>query len=128
MVPENIEKFNKCAAELFDYLYAKFPVESDIRIDDFKDYDNKENSPLFFSTIRFLEREGFIQFLQAVYGGFSGVVLTCKGFAVLNSTPAAIEETEPLGMRIRKAIKSGSQEIISGVIQEAIKSFALGQF
>ena len=127
MVTENIKKFNKCAAEIFDYLYPKFPVESDIRVDDFKDYTNEENRPLFFSTIRFLKREGFIQ-CSSFYGGFSGVVLTCKGFAVLNSTPAAIEKTEPLGMRIGKAIKSGSQEIISGVIQEAIKSFALGQF
>ena len=43
MVPENIKKFNKCAAEIFDYLYPKFPVESDIRVDDFKDYTNEED-------------------------------------------------------------------------------------
>lgn len=127
MVPDNIKMFDQCAAEIFAYLYAEFPLESVIQINDFKNYDNEEHNKIFFSTIRFLEREGFIHYSQAVYGGFVGVVLTTKGFAILNSTPATIEENEPLGVRIGKAVKSGAQELITGVIQEVFKSFVLSK-
>lgn len=57
----NIEKFNKCAAEIFSLLYENFPIETDIKVKNFPTYDNPENSEIFFATIDFLDREGFIK-------------------------------------------------------------------
>ena len=44
----NIEKFNKCAAELFGLLYENFPIGTDIKINQFPEYNNPENSEIFF--------------------------------------------------------------------------------
>ncbi|MGZ8225049.1 MAG: hypothetical protein ACXWT3_00230 [Methylococcaceae bacterium] len=83
----NMEKFNKCAAEIFSLLYEKFPVRIDIKISNFPEYDNVEDRKIFHATVDFLNSEGFLKYTNVVYGGYVSVVLTSKGLAVLNLTP-----------------------------------------
>lgn len=49
----SMDKFNKCAAEIFSLLYERFPLGTDIAISNFPEYENQENNEIFFSTIDF---------------------------------------------------------------------------
>lgn len=122
----NIEKFNKCAAELFGLLYENFPIGTDIKINQFPEYNNPENSEIFFSTIDFLESEGFLKCKEKYYGAYCGVVLTSKGFAVLNLIPEAINNSkETLGDKVKSVLKTGKDEGLKAVIREIIRLFVL---
>ncbi|WP_132975345.1 hypothetical protein [Thiobaca trueperi] len=118
-----MDKFNKCAAEIFGLLYERFPIRTDIEIQSFPEYDDLENREIFFSTVDFLDSEGFIKCNDKVYGGYMGVVLTAKGFMVLNSTPKAINEKSTLGDEIKNVLKSGKDEGIKSVIREIVRLF-----
>lgn len=121
---EKLDKFNKCAALIFDSLYQSFPVPKDFQIEDFSEFITEEDRDIFFSTMRFLEKEGFIRYENAVYRGYISVTLTAKGLVILNSTPKSIDSTESLGSKITVAVKSGAQEMMKAVIGEAIKAIA----
>lgn len=121
-----MDDFNKCAALIFDLLYQNFPIETHITVDNLPQYIDEESRDNYFATIRFLERERFIRYEKAVYGGFIGVVLTTKGLAVLNVTPDAIKEKETIAKRISNALKNGSKEAVRLVIQEVIKASVSG--
>lgn len=120
-----MEKFNKCAAEIFSLLYENFPIGTDIEINKFPEY--AENSEIFFSTIDFLYSEGFIKCKEKYYGGaYHGVVLTSKGFTVLNLIPEAINNSkETLGDKVKSVLKTGKDEGIKAVIREIIRLFVL---
>ena len=121
-IHSNIDKFNKCAAEIFGLLYEQFPIPNNINITNFHHYDNQENSVIFFSTIDFLNEENFIRYQKKVYGGYVGVVLTSKGFTVLNSPPPEkISKNETLGSKIKDILKTGKDESIKILIREAFK-------
>ncbi|MGZ8137014.1 MAG: hypothetical protein ACXW1W_08835 [Methylococcaceae bacterium] len=121
----NMEKFNKCAAEIFSLLYDKFPVVTDIDIDNFPEYDNQEDREVFDGTIDFLNREGFINYRESTYGAaYFGVLLTLKGLTVLNSTPKAISDKSTLGDKVKDVLKTGQNEGIKAIIDEIMK-FAL---
>lgn len=118
----NIEKFNKCAAEIFSLLYEHFPIPNDINLTDYPHYDNQENNTIFFATIDFLNEENFIRYQKKVYGGYLGVVLTSKGFTVLNSPlPKAITGNKTIGSKLKDIVKTGKDESIKILIREAIK-------
>ncbi len=122
----NIEKFNKCAAEIFSLLYENFPVGTNIEINKFPQYDNSENSEIFFSTIDFLDSEGFLKCGEKYYGAYRGVVLTSKGFTVLNLIPEAINNNkETLGDKVKNVLKTGKDEGIKTVIREIMRLFVL---
>ena len=84
---DNRKLFNDFSAKLFDKLYDSFPIGLDINIEDFPELSTKENSEIFSSTINFYSNEGFIRFKDKFYGVFTGVLLTSKGFSILNATP-----------------------------------------
>lgn len=119
----NMEKFNKCAAEIFSLLYETFPIGADIEINSFPQYNNPEDIEIFFASIDFLDSEGFLKCREKVYGGYLGVVLTSKGFTVLNSTPEAIGSKETLGEKVKNVLKIGKDEGIKSVIREIIRLF-----
>ena len=49
-------------------------------------------------------------------------MLTAKGLSILNSIPDSIEEKTPFIDKIKGAIKSGSSQTISAVIQGLVKA------
>lgn len=121
MKESNIDLFNTFAGELLERLFNKFPVEQDIRVEEFSYLDNETNSDIFSSSVRFLHREGFIRYSQAGYGSFVGVVLTAQGLTVLNSIPELLKVKESVGNKIGSALKSGSSEVIKAIIREIVK-------
>jgi|LGOV01.1.fsa_nt_gb hypothetical protein len=126
MPENNMDGFNKCAALIFDLLYKNFPIETDIIVDNLAQHIDEESRDDYFATIRFLERERFIRYKTAVYGGFIGAVLTAKGLAILNITPDAIKEKGTIAKRISNALKTGSTEAVRVAIQQAIKASVSG--
>lgn len=119
----NLEKFNKCAAEVFSKLYEDFPVGTDINIDEFSEFNNLDRE-IFNSTLKFLIVEGFIRCEHEVFGSYLSVVLTSKGFIVLNSMPEAISnKKETLGDRLKEVLKTGKEEGVKSIIREIIKLF-----
>lgn len=114
----NIEKFEQCCAELLVLFYESFPVKVNISISDYLNYDNPENSELFFSTIEFLTDEKFIRYDSDVYGGYMGVVLTSKGLAVLNKS----FDDELLGVKIKSAVNEHNLVSISALIKVLVSN------
>jgi len=45
-----------------------------------------------------------------------------KGLAILDSVPASVQETTPLGRKITDALKSGSKEAIRTVVNQVISA------
>lgn len=120
----NIEKFNKCAAEIFSRLYEKFPIGTDIKIDEFPQFKNLEDEGIFNETVKFLINEGFIRCDFDSYDSYLNVVLTSKGFITLNSIPEAISnKKEALGDKLKEVLKTGKEEGIKSMIREIIKLF-----
>jgi len=118
----NIDIFNKFCGDLLARLYETFPVEKDLKITDFEYLDNEELSDIFFSSIKFLKREGFINFSMAFYGGYTSVCLTAKALALLNSVPKSLETNETLGSQLSNVVKEGKSEVIKKVVSEIIRA------
>ena len=108
----NIEKFNQCCAGFLALFYGAFPVKVHISIGDYLEYDNPENSELFFSTIEFLKDEGFIRYDSDIYGGYMGVVLTSKGLAGLNGVVSELDDDKTIGQLIKLAIEGNNEASI----------------
>lgn len=119
---DNRKLFNEFSAKLFAELYENFPIGTDFKIEDFSELNTKENSEIFFSTIRFYINEGFIRCEKQFYGGFSSIVLTSKGFSILNATPPEIFSLKSnIGAELKTAIAAGKTAVISTLVSEIIK-------
>lgn len=77
----------------------------------------------FFQPLIFFDSEGFLKCKEKVYGGYLGVVLTSRGFMVLNSTPEAISGKETLGENVKNVLKTGKDEGIKAIIREIVRLF-----
>lgn len=121
MSEHNIELFNHFVADLLSLLYRGFPKEINIELESFDYLNTQEDADVFYSTVRFLEHEGFIRYSNQTYGGFVMVSLTAKGLAALNEIPDSIEKKEPMSARINSALQSGSAEVIKSAIVELFK-------
>lgn len=139
--PPNIEVFNYVVAEVFVRLYATFPVPTtinplDIVIRTALKEQYEENSPQqerflnsIEATVQFLIDEKFIriaggpQYLEV--RGFQNVVLTSKGFALLQKTPEAIDsnvDRRSYISRLKSATVSGAKVVAT----ESIGSLVAG--
>lgn len=118
----NRKLFNDFSAKLFDKLYDSFPIGLDINIEDFPELNTDGNSEIFSSTINFYSNEGFIRFEEKFYGVFTGVVLTSKGFSILNATPPEKFNTKSnIGAELKAALTVGKTAAIQDLISEIIK-------
>ena len=78
----------------------------------------------YASTPEFLAAEGFIRTGSTTFDGLRILEagLTMKGSAILDSVPASVQETTPLGRKITDALKSGSKEAIRTVVNQVISA------
>jgi hypothetical protein len=127
MKKNNIELFNKFIEDLLLRLYENFPIEKNICITDFEYLDNKESSSIFFSSVKFLKKEEFLNYNEAVYGAYTQVVLTTKSLSLLNAIPASIEAKQTVGKELEVAVKEGKSELIKKITGEILKT-AIGLF
>jgi hypothetical protein len=95
-------------------------MELDIK--GFPEFDTAETSDLFFATVKFYIDEKFIKCEKQYYGGFSEIVLTSKGFSVLNATPPEqFSSKSNIAIALKDAIATGKTEFIKTLVSEAIK-------
>lgn len=118
--PNNMDLFNQFVIEILGNLYEKFPVEQDLHLDEYEDLNSAENSCIFFSTIKFLNREKCISFSKQIYGGFLGVSLTSKSLTLLG-TPTSLSKSKTLISQIRESLKTGTTEAYNNIAKEIIK-------
>ena len=129
-VPANIEVFNVVAAKVLVLLYEAFPTPTkvdplaiglDVLLGEKYETDSPQYKHLVTSaeaTVQFLIDEGFIrvtkgpQYLEV--RGFQNIVLTSKGFAVLQKTPEAVDSTVDRRSyfdRLKSATVSGAKVV-----------------
>ncbi len=119
---DNQQKFNELSAAIFSQLYDSFPIGTQLNIRDYPTFETEENSNIFFATIKFYIDEKFIRCDDQYYGGFSGIVLTSKGFSVLNATPPEhFASKSNLAIELKNAIETGKTTTIKALIAEVIK-------
>lgn len=112
------DEFNKLTITLLSNLYDSFPVEQDVAISEYDHLDTAENSGIFFSTLKFLNNEGYVSYSTQIYGGFLAVRLTSKGLSLLNSTPSSISKSESLISVFKEAVKEGTSLSYKTCIKE----------
>jgi hypothetical protein len=125
MEQSNMDIFNKHTAKIFDFLYAEFPIPSHILTSQFvEDIEDKKQRDVFYGTMVFLEKEGYLNSQGHTIGtdiNYSLVVLTSRALAVLGTTPEAIQgNKEPFIQKIRNGLKTGGAEAMKATIQSLI--------
>lgn len=116
----NQSEFNKLSAKIFSRLYDSFPIGVELTENDFPDFNF--SSDLFRSTITFYEDEKFLRYKKDYYGGYIGVVLTSKGFSVLNAAPPEqFASKSNFADALKGAIKTGKEAVINSIVSEFIK-------
>ncbi|WP_181301049.1 hypothetical protein [Rhodanobacter sp. PCA2] len=142
--PANIEVFNVVAAKVLVLLYESFPTPTnvdplavglDILFGENYETDSPQYNHLITgaeATAQFLIDEGFIrvangpQYLEV--RGFQNIVLTSKGFALLQKTPEAVDCTvdrRSYFERLKSATISGAKAVAAESIG-AVVSRLLG--
>ena len=130
--PANIEVFNLVAAKVFICLYEAFPTPTNINpleivisavLEEKYDTESPQYKHLLTAadaTVQFLIDESFIriaggpQYIEV--RGFQNVVLTSKGFALLQKTPEAVDSTVDRRSyieRLTSATVSGAKVVAS---------------
>jgi hypothetical protein len=121
----NIDDFNVAAAVILDKLYTTFPRRISLRDDSFDSDRDEATLMLYRDTILFLQAEGILRYVSWSNGKpiyFEGVALTARGLAILNSTPDALKEKVPLGVRLSTVLKSGSGEALKVLINQIVSA------
>ncbi len=124
MAMKNIEMFNRLNACLFAELYENFPKPIiHLSVVSFcEKYECIDAQDIFKATMDFLAYEGLIRYKDSTntYSGFSQVILTLKGFGILNKVPDSLKPQESVGEVVVEKLKSGAFNIASDVIQNAL--------
>jgi hypothetical protein len=129
---ENISAFNELTGWVFASLYQSHPRGTRLsfsnvphsiaeRISEISG-SPRETGKFWNSSIRWLEREGFITF-QTQYTNnldFDGVRLTLSGFQALNAVPESLSTNEPIGEQLIDELKDTGREIRGSAIADLV--------
>ena len=140
--PANIKVFNQVAAKVLVLLHEAFPtptnvdpmiVGMDIVLEEKYAPDSAEHKHLVTAaeaTVRFLIDENFIrvaagpQYLEV--RGFQNIVLTSKGFSLLQKTPESIDSTvdrRSYFERFKSLTASGAKVVATEAIGPVVARF-----
>jgi hypothetical protein len=108
----NTNDANLIIATVLSELYQVFPVRIDL--------ESSNGNTKYHETIRWLEHEGFLRVRDDWGGFFRGVVLTPKGFQILNSVGIPHGNDETIGQRLAFWLKGGSTEQIRIIVNQFI--------
>jgi len=141
-IPTNIKVFNQVAAKVLVLLHDAFPtptnidphiVGMDIVLEEKYDSDSAEHKHLVTAaeaTVQFLIDENFIrvaagpQYLEV--RGFQNIVLTSKGFSLLQRTPESIDSSvdrRSYFERLKSFTTSGAKVVATEAIGPVIARF-----
>ena len=118
---KTFELLNKCSAEVLVILFEQFPTEKSLNIGDFRYLNTEETASVFSSSMRFLHREGLIEFSSASKGTFKGVALSRKGRWLLSSSTTSLNQNISYVRKISSALQEGRKQTINAVIGELVR-------
>lgn len=126
-----MEQFNEVAAQIFQYLYERFPTPSAIHthllvggsVDEYE-LTMCAKSQFACDVVDWLVREKFINASGGNLGTYHQCFLTAKGLAALNETPASLGGKESVIEKIKKGLSSGSKEALNAAIGAGIAALA----
>lgn len=127
---QNIDAFNRVVVAIFAQLYGNFPrpvtieaagIRSSSNVSADQWFENKSGENTVSVAIDWLSEEGFIRMTANVGGkSFMGVVLTSKGLAALNRTPASLEAGPTLGERMLGLGEVATKEVLAAIMRTAL--------
>jgi len=115
----NVDKtfVNKAILKILTTLYDAFPVPIPLNPELLDPNANAEERQIYSELIGWLSDEGFIRTGNILLDGtYTQVVLTLKGFAVLNAIPDALREKKTFGDYFRELLKEGSVNAINQAV------------
>lgn len=134
MKPFNHKCFEAAMADVLYRAYEAFPAPLEMHYEDIyaeakeagkipdgcsQNFDHYNS--LYGSTLEFLEREGVVFINEKDAFGASGLVLTSKGFLILNKPLESISnEHVTIGDQMGKAGKLAGTDILSAMISQTI--------
>jgi hypothetical protein len=126
--PDNIQRFNDIASQVFALLYEAFPRPAHLGPEHFgitKDLDGTptwrdEDFQPIARVVDWLADEGFLRMQSNGLLGFHDAVLTQKGLAAMQSVPDAVSGASSLGSQMTKAVKSGTKQIAWKLVEQVI--------
>lgn len=136
--PPNHACFEAAMADILDQLYRAFPAPLSFTYDKafesakvrglIPEHCKGEYShyhSLYGSTLEFLMREGVVHISKGEIYRSSGVVLTSKGFIILNRPLDSFssEDSMPLGLKFGQIGRLAGSEAVKSVIAQSIAFF-----
>lgn len=121
----NLDKFNEITAKVFADCYSSFPVPLNFCQSDYiEGVSDAESDPLFFSTLEWLKKHGYISFEcpELGWANYYDVQLTEKGLTALNAVPDALKEKKTVGDKVVEVVKTGSKELMSECIRQIVRA------
>ncbi len=115
----NVDKafVNKAILKILTTLYDAFPVPIPLNPELLDPNANAEERQIYSELIGWLSDEGFIRTGNILLDGtYTQVVLTLKGFAVLNAIPESFRERKTFGEYFRQLLKEGSVNAINQAV------------
>ncbi len=115
----NVDKtfVNKAILRILTTLYEAFPVQIPLNPEFLDPNAGEKERQIYSELIEWLEQEGFIRVGGTLLDGtYTQVVLTLKGFAVLNAIPDALKEKRTFGDYFKELLKEGSVNAINQAV------------
>ena len=115
----NVDKtfVNKAILRILTTLYDSFPVPVPLNPETIDPNANAGERQIYGELIGWLRDEGFIRTGDVLLDGtYTQVVLTLKGFAVLNAIPEPLRERKTFGEYFRELLKDGSVNAINQAV------------
>lgn len=126
-----IETFNVCAAIIFERLYQRFPLPTNITTEMIPDYffesedsddylAHMSREVTFLHAAEWLVRAGYIWKKDSPGAAILDAVLSPKGLEVLKAMPESISTEQTLGDRLSDLAEKGSYSLLSKVVDKAL--------
>jgi len=108
---------NKAILKILTTLYDSFPLPVMINPESFDPNAGALEQRIYSELIDWLRDEGFIRVGGTMIDGTcTQVVLTLKGFAVLNAVPESLKEGKTFGEYFKELLKEGSLNAINQAV------------
>lgn len=129
--PPNIEHFSRVVLVTFVKLYDAFPVPTELKVAELAEAAtpgtipreaNFKNLQPTFEAVRFLAKEGFLQYSDHWQDGtaFLQGQLTLKGFTVLGKVPDALQNKPSLISQAKDALKAGAKSAATDAVKDLV--------
>lgn len=133
MTASNIERFDEITGLIFAALYKSFPVPTELSpmqlvganlrepAKDGLGTIQNDNAFFFVSCLEWLQAADYLVIGTSYEGGtYLDCVLTAKGLEVLKAVPESLQQGPSLGEQLMDASKSGTKELVRGVVGQAL--------